>query len=147
MKTEETLTQIFEALSFDTDESEAKAYGITEVDDNLITKLIISAPDIYDMLESMNDDRVIYNTNYDYVSIISHGWAAPLDENGEIRGAPSKHPEKRRVRLIVNLDVKNSCILGSTICFDKNTNPEDLVHDTGEATGSLRDAVLRLIGK
>jgi hypothetical protein len=126
MYSENTLTQIYEALDFDQDDSECKAYGLTEINGELIAKMITTSQDVYLMIESINDDRLVDNTNYDFISIITHGWAAPLDSNGEVSGPPSQHPNKRRVRLLISLDVKNREMIGSTIKF---ADDEDALND------------------
>lgn len=139
---DQKLKEVFETLEIDRDTQKAKAYGLTYADNQLVAKFIGDNSDIYMLIEDLGNDRIIQNTNFDYFSLITHGWAAPLNSDGDIDGAPSSHPERRRVRLVLTVDIKNECEVGSTIQFDDD--PEDLVFDHGNATGSLADAVASL---
>lgn len=139
---DQNLKEVFETLQIDRDESTAKAYGLTYVDNQLVAKFIDDHDDIYYLIENLSDDRVIQNTNFDYFTLITHGWAAPLNSDGEIDGAPSKHPERRRVRLIVAVDIKNNQEIKSIMEF--SDDPENLIYDHGNATGALAEAVQEL---
>ena len=94
--------------------------------------LLSAHPDVYELLE---DNFNLSN----YIGVIIHttGWAAPLDENGEINGAPSKHVERRRVAL-ASCVTNNS--VGSALSF---ADKEEMVLDPGSATGSLAEALLK----
>ena len=64
---------------------------------------VASNEDIYDLLADSDNARRVQG--YDSVGLVTCGWAAPLPVNydGESElGAPSQHPEKRRVRLMVS---------------------------------------------
>lgn len=93
--------------------------------------LVAVHPDVYELL----NDQYNFST---YVGVLVHttGWAAPLDENGEVSTAPSKHEMRRRVALA-------SCVtndsVGSALSF---ADEKDIVLDPGSATGSLADALL-----
>lgn len=139
---DQKMQEVFESLQIDKDETTAKAYGLTYVDNQLVAKKIGDSEDIYMLLDDLNNDKILANTNFDYFAVITHGWAAPLNSDGEIEGAPSQHPEKRRVRLIVNVDLKNNNTVGSTLQF--SDDPDNLIFDHGNATGSLADAVANL---
>lgn len=140
MFNENILTEIFNSLEIDKDESQAKAYGITNNMGILEPKLMDEDDDVYLLIASLNDDKRLSNTTLDYFSIISHGWAAPLNENGEVMGAPSAHPQRRRVRLIVSVDIRDNNV-ASILKFSDDDN---LVFDFGSATGSLADAIMDL---
>lgn len=92
--------------------------------------LLSAHPDVYDLLEQSFDV-----TNYLGVIIHTTGWAAPISDDGEIDGPPSKHAERRRVALA-------SCVMnnsvGSALSF---SDEEELVLDPGSATGSLANAL------
>lgn len=139
---DEKLKEVFEALQIDRDDTVAKAYGLTYVDDQLVAKFLNDDSDIYELLDNLNSDKIVSNTNFDYFSLITHGWAAPLNSDGEIDGAPSQHPERRRVRLIVTVDIKNNKDIASIMEF--NDDPENLIYDHGNATGALAEAVADL---
>lgn len=137
------LKEVFEALEIDKDQDEAKAYGLTYVDGQLVAKLIGSSGDIYVLIDNLNNDKVIANTSFDYFALITHGWAAPLNADGDIDGAPRNHPKRRRVRLVVSVDVKDRTYpIASTMQFEDE--PDDLIFDHGNATGSLAEAVASL---
>ena len=93
--------------------------------------LLSAHPDVYELLNS--DEYKISH----YVGVIIHttGWAAPLGENGEVEGAPSKHALRRRVALAAC--VTNDSI-GSALSFP---DEEEIITDPGSATGSLADAL------
>lgn len=139
---EDTLYNVFQALNIDRDEVTAKAYGLTYVDNQLVAKFIDHHGDIYMLIDNIDNDKILANTNFDYFAIITHGWAAPLDQDGNPTGTPSLHPERRRVRLIVTVDLKNDNDVASALEF--GDDPENLIYDHGTATGSLADAVASL---
>jgi hypothetical protein len=94
--------------------------------------------DVYDLLDS--DTAVKVAQVSDYIALVTTGWAAPLNSEGEAEGAPSEHPAKRRVRLSVFAS-RESVV--SVLRFqDEPTEP---VVDEGQATGSLADAVQNLL--
>lgn len=100
--------------------------------------LATDEPDIYDLLESTTAVRVAQVS--DYIALVTTGWAAPLNSNGEAEGAPSQHPAKRRVRLSVFAS-RESVV--SVLRFQDE--PSVTVIDEGEATGALADAVQSLL--
>jgi hypothetical protein len=75
---------------------------------------------------------------YGYAAVITCGWAAPLaddDENTEV--APSKHPKRRRVRLVL---VTDGISITSVLRF--SDTQDETMTDEGQAIGSLADALL-----
>lgn len=134
------LAQINEALKFDTDETKAVAYGISWSDEkeSLECQVISSNADIYDLIDDLSDFSNA--SSFDYLSIITWGWAAPLDSDGNIDGAPSKHPQKRRVKLIISGSNIEKGLIGSVINF--SDDPDEPIYDYGDATGSLNDAFI-----
>ena len=70
------------------------------------------------------------------------GWAAPLNEKGEIDGAPSQHKDRRRVTIVIGLSIDDKKLIGSALKFDDD---EEMVFDFGDATGSLANAILELL--
>lgn len=141
MTTEAQLREIFEAINVDTDESVSKTYGLTYVDGKLGMKLIDQAADVYQMIDNIDSDKKVHNKNFDYIAFVTHGWAAPLNKDGGVNGAPSKHPERRRVRLIASVDMNNPTSIDSVLKF---ADDDELVFDMGQATGSLSEAILGL---
>jgi hypothetical protein len=74
----------------------------------------------------------------DAVAIVTTGWGAPLGADGEPEGAPSQHPERVRLSLVVV--VLPSSLLASRITFDMREGRLP-VDDEGMATGALAGAV------
>lgn len=132
----QTLELINNALKFDMNEKSATAYGINRDGDSLKCEVISRMADVYDLIDSLFDcDNA---KSFDYLSIITWGWAAPLGENGEVDGAPSKHPQKRRVKLIISGSSAEKGLIGSVVNF--SDAPDEPVFDYGDATGSLASA-------
>lgn len=134
------LEKIHEALKFHTDETEAFTYGITDENGEVSTKLLCSSPDIYMMIDKLIEDRI--HTNFDTISFITYGWAAPLNSDGEVEGQPSKHPERRRVRLVISASNVDKKVIGSSLEF---SDSDEVIYDLGDATGSLQEAILELV--
>ena len=103
------------------------------------TMLVAEHGDVYEMLDTVEATAVAMLS--DAVVVHTNGWASPLPEDGdEYEGvAPSKHPQRRRVRLLV---VAKAGETASVLRFtDDWANP---IFDEGQATGSLADAVQSL---
>lgn len=112
---------------------ESMLFGMTVSPNGVVrTDLLDTHPDIYDLLDTEPNMK-----DYGYAVVVTTGWAAPLDENGEVAGgAPSKNPMRRRVRLVI---CANREMVASVLRFQDAS--EDIIVDSGEATGSLNDAV------
>jgi len=140
---ETVLKTIYNNLNYPFDSSKAEAFGVT-LDDDYSVKItpIASDGDIYNLI---NYDVELKNSVklYDLITFATCGWAAPIDksndENNEV--APSKHPERRRVRLLTTASINNQ--FGSSISF--KDNPDEPVFDFGNARGALADAIKELI--
>jgi hypothetical protein len=93
--------------------------------------------DVYELLDTtMVADAL---QAYGYAAVITCGWASPLADDGENNEvAPSKHPKRRRVRLVL---VTDGISITSILRFS-DTQDETMV-DEGQATGSLADALLQ----
>jgi len=136
----EIITQnINKAVGIDFNKGKAIAYGVLVNDDlNVQLEQIGSNGDIYDMLND-NPAIAIQVKNYDFITIESCGWAAPIkdgnDEDNDL--APSQHPQKRRVRLLVSANT--SLQFGSSITF--NDDLDNPVYDYGNARGALAEAI------
>jgi hypothetical protein len=100
--------------------------------------LVAEHGDVYEMLESVEAQAVAMLS--DAVVVRTAGWASPLSNGDEYEGvAPSQHPQRRRVRLLV---VAKAGETASVLRFtDDWANP---IFDEGQATGSLADAVQSL---
>lgn len=119
---------------FGIDTADSKTAGLYAVTGE-VTTLVAEHGDVYDLLDSVEAQAVALMS--DAVVIRTCGWASPISNNDEYEGvAPSQHPERRRVRLLVCANGKDTA---SVIRFtDDWENP---VFDEGQATGSLADAV------
>jgi hypothetical protein len=125
------------------DMGEAQLYSITYgmTPDNevtVLTKLELSFADVYEMLESDNASEVAQQSHY--LAVVTTGWAAPLNNEGEVEGKPSEHLERRRVRLTAIASREG---MASVIRFQDDD--EEIVVDEGSATGSLADAIQSLM--
>ena len=122
---------------FGIDTADSKTAGLYSVLGE-VTTLVGEHGDVYEMLESVEAQAVALMS--DAVVIRTCGWASPISQDDEYEGvAPSQHPERRRVRLLVCANGKDTAsVLRFTDDWD---NP---VFDEGQATGSLADAVQSL---
>jgi hypothetical protein len=136
MKTAEHLAveQLQFALDNDSlcfNKPQAELFGITEQEQFV---KVASFPDIYDLLDGT------YNfENFIGISVHTTGWAAPLNENGEVDGAPSEHAERRRVSLITTVTNEGS---GSALAFADDEGDHEIVSDPGSASGTLAEAIV-----
>jgi hypothetical protein len=94
--------------------------------------------DIYDGLENLPSIFTLSATDA-AIAIETTGWASPLDEGSsdDDQIAPSQHPKRRRVRLLSIVTRTYEC--ASALGFADN---EEIVTDSGEARGTLADALL-----
>jgi hypothetical protein len=122
------LTQQISDLNYNHELSAAQLWAVRK---DGTFHLLSAHPDVYELLQDKYD-----LSNYLGVILHTTGWAAPLDENGKVDGAPSKHAQRRRVALascVTNISV------GSALSFD---DEKEMIMDPGSATGSLAEALL-----
>lgn len=131
---EATEALIHERLSdFATPKAELWAI-INNGDEPTITK-VGSHPDVYDLLGSQETTKVARVS--DCIAVLTCGWASPVsDDDDDSDLPPSKHPKRRRVRLVV---VANPNGVASVLRFQDD--PDNIISDDGNAVGSLNDAV------
>jgi hypothetical protein len=101
----------------------------------------LSHGDVYELIES--DASLELAKRSDFIAIVTCGWAAPIranDDDDEV--APSQHPQRRRVRLVV---LASRSSVSSVLRF--SDTPDETVTDEGKATGSLADAILKLMAQ
>lgn len=98
--------------------------------------------DVYELIES--DASLELAKRSAFIAIVTCGWAAPIrandDDDDEV--APSQHPQRRRVRLVV---LASRSSVASVLRF--SDTPDETVTDEGKATGSLADAILKLMAQ
>lgn len=135
-KAEDTLNTLLADDGFSL--SSARLYGVTlGGEEGVMLSLLSEHPDVYDLLESKKAKLAL---SFDFIGVVTTGWAAPLNENGEVEGAPSQHAQRRRVRLMVIADKEG---VASVLRFADT--PDEVVTDPGSATGSLADAIQKLV--
>lgn len=122
-------------------QGESVARLMTVSTDNGIVSVepVASHPDVYSLIDEVIAETPFTVRSADILAILTSGWAAPLT-NGEVTGAPSAHPERRRVRLMTF--VRRSDLKMASVLRFGDTN--ETVYDDGEATGSLAEALLSL---
>lgn len=105
--------------------------------------VITEYPDVYIALETVGsevarvDHAIAGNPllGARALGVLTCGWAAPIG-GGET--PPSRHPERRRVRLAAIATTE--LVTGSVLEFQDT--PDEPIFDDGSASGSLRDALL-----
>lgn len=135
MSNEKTIRDIYSLLSFDTNEEKAVAYGINSGNDSLEYKQITRSGDIYDLIDCIASDKLA--NNYDFISLITYGWAAPIDSSIDQDILPSKSEHRRRIRLMMVGAKENNGLIGSAIKF---SDEDDIVVDENNANGPLATA-------
>ena len=120
----------FRKLGFDM--PKACLYGVDT--DGLVVKASEHG-DVYDMLDTTDVADLL--TVYSHIAVATTGWASPVRDNYEDDTPPSKHKDRRRVRLVVVAD-KDDMVSAIRFSDDADT----VITDTGMATGSLADAIM-----
>lgn len=125
------------------DQRKARLYGVSIVDEQAARRhddgalritFLAEHGDVYELLESPTNAVV---RAFDAAVVLTTGWAAPIGESDDT--APSAHPERRRVRLVVVV-----CDEGVASVLRFADEPDEIVTDAGSARGSLADAVANL---
>ena len=108
-----------------------------EYNPTIASQPLDASGDVYELLDTtMVADAL---QAYGYASVITCGWAAPLTDDAETNEvAPSKHPKRRRVRLVLVTDG-----IGITSVLRFSDTQDETMVDEGQATGSLADALLQ----
>jgi hypothetical protein len=112
----------------------AHLYGVTVTDGQTSIKLLSTHADVYELLEQPKEEA------FDYFGVVTTGWAAPLNADGEVDGKPSEHAQRRRVRLMV---VASREDVVSVLRFADE--PDEIITDEGNAVGSLADAIQQFV--
>ena len=140
---ETIVEEIQNKIDYEFNSKFAKVFGVM-LNDNLDIQFesIKTGADVYELINDSPEVFAAVN-EYDLITIATCGWASPVnkdnDEDNQI--APSKHPEKRRIRLLTTANTNSQ--FGSSISFEDN--PNEPVFDYGNAKGSLADAIEELI--
>ena len=138
---ENIVKKIQDQIDYEFDCKNAKVFGVM-LNDNLDIEIkpIKTGVDVYDLISDSVEVFEAVN-KYDLITIATCGWAAPIGNDNDDETPPSKHPERRRVRLLTSANTNYQ--IGSSISF--KDNPDEPVFDYGNAKGSLADAIMELI--
>ena len=118
-----------------------KKASIWAMNETGLLKKLCENKDVYELLDSPKTLTAIEDANK--FVVLTCGWAAPIDSDiTDNDVAPSQHPERRRVRLVVAVDTAG---VASVLRFENK--PTEIVTDEGDAKGSLADAVMDLMNK
>jgi hypothetical protein len=136
-------SKVDELITLPADQKTAKLIAVFGTDELEITSddlaQVAEHGDVYDLLES---DIARSTAQFaDAITLVTCGWASPIAEgqSDDEQVAPSQHPERRRVRLVVTATREHTA---SVLRFsDDWDNP---ITDEGHARGSLADAVREL---
>ena len=112
----------------------SKAWVAPVLGDKLISDKVIADVDVYDLLES--DEVRELAQNSDALALFTSGWGAPISNDDTDEVAPSKHPQRQRVVLLV---VANKH--GVIATMRKGT--DDIIIEE-EGRGALADALTEL---
>jgi len=114
----------------------AHLYGINLIPNIDVVKLQENG-DIYEMLQEPSADMLV--SAYDGFGVLTSGWAAPIENGDDNSIAPSKHPERVRVRLFSYCDSEGA--VHSSVRFGDG---RETVYDENQAKGSMRQAMADL---
>lgn len=123
--------------AFDLDR--ARLYGVNCsgadcTEEALQLSFVLEHGDIYQLLDTPESTCA---RMFDAAALVTCGWAAPIaDGETEPDAAPSRHPQRRRVRLVV---VVGDSGVASVLRFADDA--ETPILDAGEARGPLAEAV------
>jgi hypothetical protein len=130
---------ISDQLEGDFDLKTALFFAINETDEGVAMVLAGEHGDVYDLLDS-DDSRAVAKVS-DYIALVTCGWASPIVEgqSDDEQVAPSQHPQRRRVRLMVFAGKDG---WASVMRF--SDTPDETITDDGTARGALAEAVMNL---
>jgi len=114
-------------------------FGVeTDADGKFVDFSFVTAqPDVYELLDRPASEL---SSTFTTFALVTTGRAAPLNDDGGVDGAPSKHPMRRRVRLVITANIDG---VASVLRFEDDK--ESPIVDPGQATGSLAEAVMNFV--
>lgn len=139
MSNEKIIREIYDLLSFDTNEGKAVAYGVNYQNDSLEYKQINRSADIYDLIDDISSDKLA--VNYDFISLITYGWAAPINSSVDKDIPPSQSDDRRRIRLMMVGGKEINGLMGSALKF---SDEDEIIIDEDNANGPLATAFEQL---
>lgn len=119
------------------------AYAGTLDSEIVLSDEIMKGEDIYELLDGLSQVFSSPESRDGVTGLIvsTTGWAAPIPKDGSEIGAPSEHPDRKRVRLVICALANGE--MGSAMRLE---GEEEIMVDLGEAVGPLADAVLHAFG-
>ena len=112
----------------------ARLYGVNLRGDDLQLSFVLEHGDIYQLLDVPESSCA---RMFDAAALVTCGWAAPIaDGEAGPERAPSEHPQRRRVRLVV---VVGDAGVASVLRFADDADSP--IVDAGQAKGPLAEAV------
>ena len=130
----EAATEIFNDLANWPGLTKSTCHIFKSRDGQLVTLGVYG--DIYVGLENIaneTDEETLHD--FEFLGVETSGWAAPIREGGDDDIIPSRHPERRRVRMLSVID--RTCRIASVMSLDDDG--EILTDLAGR--GSLADAI------
>lgn len=126
------------------DAKKATLVGIRLVDNQIISEKISDNNDVYNLISEIPMFAKSVS-NYDMLSILTAGWAAPVNNDQDDNIPPSEHKDRRRVRIAMvgNTSTQYSAIMA----FDDQT--DEPMYLENEGAGALKEEfvnALELIG-
>ena len=131
----EVESQVNDATAEGFNLKQAMLMSVTDGEYGIILSSPIKSGDVYELL---NDDKALAIAQRShYVAVVTCGWASPISDDGnDDEVAPSQHPKRRRVRLVV---LASRSAVASVLRFSDDA--DEIVTDAGQARGSLADAI------
>ena len=123
-----------EQLGEQFDVGQAQLFSVIEQGESVSMTLAGESGDVYELLQSM--DTAFVAKVSDYMVVLTSGWASPITSDDDEEIAPSQHPERRRVRLVV---MANREGVASVMRFQDDA--DNTITDDGQARGSLAEAL------
>lgn len=126
------------------DAKKATLVGIRLVDNQIISEKISDNNDVYNLISEIPMFAKSVS-NYDMLSILTAGWAAPVNNDQDDNIPPSEHKDRRRVRIAMvgNTSTQYSAIMA----FDDQA--DEPMYLENEGAGALKEEfvnALELIG-
>lgn len=95
-----------------------------------------TSPDIYELLKDKSTVEIV--KNLPFFMIVTTGWAAPVEETDDFT-PPSEAPNRRRVRLTIQISAK-----GQHSIMRFSDSPNEILTDENQAQGMLEYELTRL---
>lgn len=133
-KLELATKQVFSDTMDMRDDKKATLIGIRFADNQIVSEKISDHGDVYSLIAEIPLFAKSVS-NYDMLSILTAGWAAPVNNDESDNVAPSEHKDRRRVKIAM---VGNtSTQFSSILAFDDQK--DDVVYMENQGDGALKE--------